>query len=195
MVSGSRALCGSTGPPRASLMLNMIRHVRILRAHRSGDAGASIAPLRRVGARVAVLSCYERSDRHDRTYSRPAPRHRPHHRPPAPPAQPPHRLVAPARPRDDADGRRSDLADLSDRRRATGASRSPSMPGVERLSVDEAVREAERAREARNPGDRALSLFTEPSRRDPLGSKPSIPKTSSARACRAIKAAVPEIGV
>ena len=46
----------------------------------------------------------------------------------------------------------------------------PSMPGVERVSIDEAVREAERAADLDIP---CLALFpyTEPSLRDPEGSE------------------------
>ena len=68
------------------------------------------------------------------------------------------------------------------------------MPGVERLSVDAAVREAERAAKLKIPAI-ALFPFTEPSRRDLLGSEALNPKNLVCTACRAIKAAVPEIGV
>lgn len=68
-----------------------------------------------------------------------------------------------------------------------------SMPGVERLSVDEIVREAERAA-ARHPGDLVLP-YTEPSLRDPTGSEALNRENLVCRAVRAVKRAVPEIGV
>src|SRR6266498_2436199 len=69
-----------------------------------------------------------------------------------------------------------------------------SMPGVERLSVDEAVREAERAAALAIP---CLALFpyTEPKRRDEDGSEALNPDNLVCRAIRAIKQAVPEVGV
>jgi porphobilinogen synthase len=69
-----------------------------------------------------------------------------------------------------------------------------SMPGVERLSVDEAVRDAERAAELAIP---CLALFpyTDPKRRDEDGSEALNPDNLVCRAIRAIKKAVPEIGV
>src|SRR5688500_4023133 len=69
-----------------------------------------------------------------------------------------------------------------------------SMPGVERISVDEAVREAERAAKLRIP---ALAIFpnTDPSLRDPRGSEALNAKNLVGRAVRAIKKAVPEIGI
>jgi porphobilinogen synthase len=69
-----------------------------------------------------------------------------------------------------------------------------SMPGVERLSVDESVRAAERAAELAIP---CLALFpyTEPKRRDEDGSEALNPDNLVCRAIRAIKKAVPEIGV
>jgi len=68
------------------------------------------------------------------------------------------------------------------------------MPGVERLSVDEAVRDAERAAELAIP---CLALFpyTDPTRRDEDGSEALNPDNLVCRAIRAIKQAVPEIGV
>ena len=68
------------------------------------------------------------------------------------------------------------------------------MPGVERLSVDEAVREAERAAELAIP---CLALFpyTDPQRRDQDGSEALNPDNLVCRAIRAIKQAVPEVGV
>ena len=69
-----------------------------------------------------------------------------------------------------------------------------SMPGVERLSVDEAVRAAERAAKLAIP---CLALFpyTEPGRRDDAGSEALNPDNLVCRAIRAIKKDVPEIGV
>jgi porphobilinogen synthase len=69
-----------------------------------------------------------------------------------------------------------------------------SMPGVERISVDEAVREAERAAKLRIP---ALAIFpnTDPSLRDEAASEAVNPGNLVCRAVRAIKAAVPEIGI
>src|SRR5579862_9012972 len=70
----------------------------------------------------------------------------------------------------------------------------PSMPGVERLSVDEAVRAAEQAAKLTIP---CLALFpyTEPRRRDDSGSEALNPENLVCRAIRAIKKEVPEIGV
>jgi porphobilinogen synthase len=70
----------------------------------------------------------------------------------------------------------------------------PSMPGVERLSVDEAVREAERAAKLRIP---CLALFpyTDPSLRDENGTEALNPDNLVCRAIRAIKKAVPEVGI
>ena len=70
----------------------------------------------------------------------------------------------------------------------------PSMPGVERYSVDEAVRAAHEAAEAGVPAI-ALFPFTDPSLRDPLGKEALNPGNLVCRACRAIKAEVPEIGL
>ena len=69
-----------------------------------------------------------------------------------------------------------------------------SMPGVERLSVDEIVREAERAARLGIP---LVSFFpyTEPSLRDPTGSEALNRENLVCRAVRAVKRAVPEIGV
>ncbi|BAF87541.1 delta-aminolevulinic acid dehydratase [Azorhizobium caulinodans ORS 571] len=69
-----------------------------------------------------------------------------------------------------------------------------SMPGVERLSIDEAVRAAEMAAKLRIP---ALALFpyTEPGLRDPHGSEALNDNNLVCRALRAIKARVPEIGL
>src|SRR6266446_6129683 len=69
-----------------------------------------------------------------------------------------------------------------------------SMPGVERLSVDEAVREAERAAALAIP---CLALFpyTDPKRRDEAGSEAVNPDNLVCRAISAIKRAVPEVGI
>jgi porphobilinogen synthase len=69
-----------------------------------------------------------------------------------------------------------------------------SMPGVERLSVDEAVRAAERAAKLTIP---CLALFpyTEPGLRDATGSEALNADNLVCRAIRAIKKEVPEIGV
>jgi len=70
----------------------------------------------------------------------------------------------------------------------------PSMPGVERLSVDEAVRQARRAVELTIP---CLALFpyTDPALRDENGSEALNPNNLVCRAVRAIKKEVPEIGL
>src|SRR5664280_1988649 len=70
----------------------------------------------------------------------------------------------------------------------------PSMPGVERLSVDQAVREAERAAQLTIP---CLALFpyTDPSLRDETGSEALNPDNLVCRAIRAIKKEVPEVGL
>jgi len=69
-----------------------------------------------------------------------------------------------------------------------------SMPGVERLGLREAVRAAERAAELRIP---ALALFpyTDPALRDERGSEALNARNLVCRAARAIKAAVPELGL
>jgi porphobilinogen synthase len=69
-----------------------------------------------------------------------------------------------------------------------------SMPGVDRLSVDEAVKEAERAM---NLGIPAIALFpyTEHRSRDETGSEALNPDNLVCTACRTIKAAVPEVGL
>jgi porphobilinogen synthase len=68
------------------------------------------------------------------------------------------------------------------------------MPGVERLSVDLAVKAAE---EAQALGIPAIAVFpyTEPSLRDEAASEAVNPANLVCRAVRAIKQAVPEIGV
>jgi porphobilinogen synthase len=70
----------------------------------------------------------------------------------------------------------------------------PSMPGVERLSVDEAVREAERAAKLDIPCI-ALFPYTDPDLRDADGSEALNPENLICRAVRAIKKAVPELGI
>ncbi len=69
-----------------------------------------------------------------------------------------------------------------------------SMPDIERLSVDLAVRQAERAVLLGIPAI-ALFPYTEPGRRDPAGSEALNPQNLVCTACRAIKAAVPELGL
>jgi porphobilinogen synthase len=69
-----------------------------------------------------------------------------------------------------------------------------SMPGVERFSVDVAVKEAERAARLGMPAI-ALFPFTEPGLRDPFGSEAVNADNLVCAACRAIKKAVPEIGI
>ena len=70
----------------------------------------------------------------------------------------------------------------------------PSMPGVERLSVDQAVAEAVRAAKLTIP---CLALFpsTDPSLRDETGSEALNPDNLVCRTLRAIKKEVPEIGL
>jgi len=70
----------------------------------------------------------------------------------------------------------------------------PSMPGVERLSVDQAVRAAEQAAKLAIPCV-ALFPYTDPKLRDPDGSEALNPDNLVCRAIRAIKQAAPEIGV
>jgi len=69
-----------------------------------------------------------------------------------------------------------------------------SMPGVERLSVDQIVREAVRAAELSIPCI-ALFPYTDPSLRDETGSEALNPDNLVCRALRAIKKEVPDIGV
>ena len=69
-----------------------------------------------------------------------------------------------------------------------------SMPGVERVSVDEAVRDAERAAALTIPAI-ALFPYTDPSLRDPFGSEALNEANLVCRACRAIGAAVPHVGL
>jgi porphobilinogen synthase len=69
-----------------------------------------------------------------------------------------------------------------------------SMPNVDRLSIDEAVRAAERAAKLSIP---CLALFpyTQPERRDDDGTEALNPDNLICRAVRAIKKEVPEVGV
>jgi porphobilinogen synthase len=69
-----------------------------------------------------------------------------------------------------------------------------SMPGVDRISVDEAVRDAERAVKLGIPAI-ALFPYTDPARRDESGSEAFNPQNLVCAACRAVKAAVPELGL
>lgn len=70
----------------------------------------------------------------------------------------------------------------------------PSMPGVERLSVDRAVAAVERAAALRIPAI-ALFPYTDPDLRDPTGSEAINPDNLVCTATRAIKAAVPGVGI
>jgi porphobilinogen synthase len=69
-----------------------------------------------------------------------------------------------------------------------------SMPGVERITVDEAVRDAERAAKLDIP---CLALFpyTDPAKRDENGTEALNPDNLVCQAIRAIKKAVPQIGL
>jgi porphobilinogen synthase len=69
-----------------------------------------------------------------------------------------------------------------------------SMPGVDRLSVDRAVAAAQKAAELGIPAI-ALFPYTEPERRDAHGSEALNDANLVCRACRAIKSAVPSIGL
>jgi porphobilinogen synthase len=69
-----------------------------------------------------------------------------------------------------------------------------SMPGVDRLSVDRAVAAAQKAAELGIPAI-ALFPYTEPERRDAHGSEALNDANLICRACRAIKSAVPSIGL
>ena len=68
------------------------------------------------------------------------------------------------------------------------------MPGVQRLSIDKAVQAATMALELDIPAI-AVFPYTEPSLRDAQGSQAVNPDNLVCRAVRAIKSAVPEIGV
>ncbi|HXH44150.1 MAG TPA: porphobilinogen synthase [Bradyrhizobium sp.] len=69
-----------------------------------------------------------------------------------------------------------------------------SMPGVDRLSVDQAVREAERAMKLTIPCI-ALFPYTDPALRDEDGSEATNPNNLVCQAVRAIKKEFPEIGI
>jgi porphobilinogen synthase len=69
-----------------------------------------------------------------------------------------------------------------------------SMPGVERLTVDQTVREAERAAKLTIPCI-ALFPYTDPALRDDNGSEALNPDNLVCRSIRAIKKEVPEIGI
>jgi porphobilinogen synthase len=70
----------------------------------------------------------------------------------------------------------------------------PSMPGVDRLSVDQAVRAAEKAAKLTIPCI-ALFPYTDPGLRDETGSEALNPDNLVCRAIRAIKREVPEVGL
>jgi porphobilinogen synthase len=70
----------------------------------------------------------------------------------------------------------------------------PSMPGVERLSVDQIVRDAERAMKLTIPCI-ALFPYTDPSLRDETGSEALNDNNLVCRAIRAVKQKFPDIGV
>src|SRR6478752_351702 len=70
----------------------------------------------------------------------------------------------------------------------------PSMPGVQRLSIDGIVREAERAAKLTIPCI-ALFPYTIPGLRDDTGSEALNPDNLVCRAIRAIKKEVPEVGI
>jgi porphobilinogen synthase len=69
-----------------------------------------------------------------------------------------------------------------------------SMPGVDRLTVDDVVREVERAAKLTIPCI-ALFPYTDPNLRDENGSEALNPDNLVCQAIRAIKKAVPEVGV
>ncbi|MGY4289583.1 porphobilinogen synthase [Bradyrhizobium sp. LM2.7] len=69
-----------------------------------------------------------------------------------------------------------------------------SMPGVDRLSVDQAVREAERAMKLTIPCI-ALFPYTDPSLRDEEGTEATNPDNLVCRAVRAIKKEFPDLGI
>ena len=69
-----------------------------------------------------------------------------------------------------------------------------SMPGVERLSVDQIVRDAERGARLGIPAV-AFFPFTEVDLRDPTGSEALNADNLVCRAVRAVKKAVPEVGI
>jgi len=67
-----------------------------------------------------------------------------------------------------------------------------SMPGVERLSTDQLIRECQEAKDA---GIRAVILFGIPSSKDPVGSEAYASDGIVATAIRALKGAVPGLSV
>ena len=69
-----------------------------------------------------------------------------------------------------------------------------SMPGVERLSVDQAVHEVERAVKLQIPAI-AFFPYTDPALKDEQGSRGFDPNNLVCRACRAIKKEFPELGL
>ncbi|TYO66590.1 porphobilinogen synthase [Bradyrhizobium hipponense] len=69
-----------------------------------------------------------------------------------------------------------------------------SMPGVDRLSVDQAVREAERAMKLTIPCI-ALFPYTDPSLRDEEGTEATNPDNLVCRTVRAIKKEFPDLGI
>jgi porphobilinogen synthase len=69
-----------------------------------------------------------------------------------------------------------------------------SMPGVERLSIDQAVREAERAAKLTIPCI-AIFPYTDPSLRDETGSEALNPDNLVCRTVRAVKKEFPDIGI
>jgi porphobilinogen synthase len=69
-----------------------------------------------------------------------------------------------------------------------------SMPGIDRVSIDELVREADRAAKLKIPCI-ALFPYTDPARRDEEGSEALNPDNLVCRAIRAIKKEVPEVGL
>jgi len=77
---------------------------------------------------------------------------------------------------------------------ASGRQPVGSMPGVERLTIPELVKEAERAAALDIPAI-ALFPYTDPSLRDPTGSESLNSNNLVNRAVREIKRAVPQIGV
>lgn len=77
---------------------------------------------------------------------------------------------------------------------ASGRQAVSSMPGVERLTIPEVVREAERAAALRIPAI-ALFPYTDPSLRDLTASEAMNARNLVCRTVREIKRAVPEIGI
>ncbi|MCL2716550.1 MAG: porphobilinogen synthase [Alphaproteobacteria bacterium] len=70
----------------------------------------------------------------------------------------------------------------------------PSMPGVDRISIDQALHDAGRAMALQIPCI-ALFPYTEPSLRDADGSEATNPDNLVCRAVRAIKAEFPDLGI